>query len=202
MRNFLILCLLGLSSLPVFAQQPATKPAESQTVTEQALPADAATREQIQKLFDVLKVRQTTEIIMQAAFQQAKENGMQMLRESVPGQTPEDEKNLSDMMDRLMARVAQSINLDEMFEVMIPVYQRHLSKTDLDSILAFYASAAGQHFLQEQPQMVQESMQAMVPIQQRLMQQIMADMKDQVQKAVEEKKQKAPAQPAPAKKTT
>ncbi len=189
-------------SLPVIAQQPAGKPAEPKSTATQALPADAATPEQIQKLFELLKVRETTETIMHAALQQAKENGMEMIRESSPDQTPEEQKNVSDMMDRLMARLSHNINLDEMFEAMIPVYQKHLTKADVDSIVAFYASPTGRHFLEEQPKIVKESTEVLGPIQKRMMQQLMADMKDEVQKAVQEKKQTAPAQPAPAKKKT
>jgi hypothetical protein len=200
MRNILTILLLGLLSLPVIAQQPAGKPAKPKSTATQALPSDAATPEQIQKLFELLKVRETTETLMHVALQQAKENGMEMIRESIPDQTPEEQKNFSDMMDRLTGKLNHNINLDEMFAAMIPVYQKHLTKTDIDSIVAFYASPTGQHFLQEQPKIVQESTEALAPIQKRLMQQLMSDMKDEVQKAVEEKKQTAPAQPAPAKK--
>ncbi len=43
---------------------------------------------------------------------------------------------------------------------MIPIYQRHLTKTDLDAVISFYASPVGQKLLKEQPAMMAESMQA------------------------------------------
>ena len=73
---------------------------------------------------------------------------------------------------------------------MIPVYQRHLSKSDLDSVIAFYSSPVGQKLLREQPQMIQESMQAMAPIQQRMMRDMMDKVQARVQHAIEQEQKR------------
>jgi hypothetical protein len=38
------------------------------------------------------------------------------------------------------------------------VYQRHMSKSDVDAYIAFYSSPAGQHLLDAQPKIMQEYM--------------------------------------------
>ena len=49
--------------------------------------------------------------------------------------------------------------IGEMLDAMVPIYQKHLSKGDLESILAFYSSPVGRKLLREQPAMMQESME-------------------------------------------
>jgi hypothetical protein len=41
---------------------------------------------------------------------------------------------------------------------MVPVYQSHLSESDLDEIVAFYSSAVGQKVIREMPAMTAEAM--------------------------------------------
>ena len=50
-----------------------------------------------------------------------------------------------------------------MMNEMIPVYQRHFSKSDIDGLIAFYSSPTGQKFLREMPAVTAESMQAAYP---------------------------------------
>ena len=65
----------------------------------------------------------------------------------------------------------------EMFDAMIPVYQRHFTKGDIDAFVTFYSTAAGQKMLKELPAITAESMQASMGIAQKMM----ADMQQQIQ---------------------
>jgi hypothetical protein len=47
---------------------------------------------------------------------------------------------------------------------MVPVYQKHLTKGDIDGLVAFYSSPTGQKMLKELPEIMAESMQTMMPI--------------------------------------
>jgi hypothetical protein len=47
---------------------------------------------------------------------------------------------------------------DEMLADMTAIYQRHLSKDDVDGMIAFYSAPAGQHLLDAQPVIAQEYM--------------------------------------------
>jgi hypothetical protein len=57
--------------------------------------------------------------------------------------------------------VAKSMDLyptDEMLTDMTGIYQKHLSKDDVEGLLTFYSSPAGQHLLDAQPVIAQEYM--------------------------------------------
>jgi hypothetical protein len=51
----------------------------------------------------------------------------------------------------------------EMLDDMVPIYQRHMTKTDVAAITAFYGSPAGQHLVDESSVMMRESMSTVMP---------------------------------------
>src|ERR1041384_4908854 len=68
-----------------------------------------------------------------------------------------------------MAVMMEDLPLDEMVEAMVPIYQRHLTRSDIEEVIRFYSSPVGQKLLREQPQMIQEGMQAGAQIEQQRM---------------------------------
>lgn len=54
--------------------------------------------------------------------------------------------------------VVAEMNVEEIIDLVVPIYQRHLSQEDVDAVADFYASPAGQRFLEAQPAILQESM--------------------------------------------
>jgi hypothetical protein len=65
---------------------------------------------------------------------------------------------------------------DEIMQAMVPVYQKHLTKGDVDALVAFYSSPTGEKMLREMPAIMGEAMQSMMPI----MQKYMATVKDHI----------------------
>ena len=53
---------------------------------------------------------------------------------------------------------------DEMIKAMVPSYQKHFTKGDMDTLTAFYTSGTGEKVLREMPAIMAESMQTMMPI--------------------------------------
>lgn len=47
----------------------------------------------------------------------------------------------------------------ELLEMLVPIYQKHISLPDLKAIIAFYQSPAGKRFSEKTPIIIQESMQ-------------------------------------------
>jgi hypothetical protein len=83
--------------------------------------------------------------------------------------------------------------IDGMLDDMIPVYQKHLSRGDVDAMSTFYASPTGQKLLREMPAMTAESMQAAGPHIQGMMEKVM----DRAEKMAEEdRKKQSGSQPA------
>ena len=68
--------------------------------------------------------------------------------------------------------------LDEMMNAVISIYQRHLSKSDVDEMIRFYSSPIGQKLLRELPQILQESMQAGAEVQRKRMDELNAKIEE------------------------
>jgi uncharacterized protein len=64
------------------------------------------------------------------------------------------------MMDDMM----KNMPFDEMIQAMVPTYQKHFTKGDMDGLLAFYTSPTGQKLLREMPAITAEAMTALMPI--------------------------------------
>jgi hypothetical protein len=52
------------------------------------------------------------------------------------------------------------VSQGELLEMLVPIYQKHISLPDLKAIIAFYQSPAGKRFSEKTPFIMQESMQA------------------------------------------
>ena len=80
----------------------------------------------------------------------------------------------------------KSFPWDDILQSMIPVYQKHLTKGDVNAMVAFYSTLTGQKILKEMPQIMGEAMQTMMPMlrthmeamQERMQQEIAAMMKE------------------------
>lgn len=165
-RSILILAaatICGTGSLN--AQQSLGEIAAQARASKQALPADAPGREQILKFFDVLQVRRNMQIAIDGMKEQMKSGAEQGFRHKLPNATAEQIHQMQAMVDDAFSE----ISYDELIDAMVPVYQRHLSKSDIDGILAFYASPAGLKLLHEQPAIMRESMEAAGAVEQKKM---------------------------------
>ena len=141
----LSLVLLVCSSLS-FAQQsaPAATPA-----------TEKPSREDVVKYLEALHVRRTMDQMIEGMKKQMKVGAEAGMKHQLPDATPEQLAKITSMVDDSLSE----IKVDELIEVVIPIYQEHISKADLQQVLAFYQSPVGQRLLDEQPAMMQESMQ-------------------------------------------
>src|SRR5258708_3752472 len=70
-------------------------------------------------------------------------------------------------MNKVMDDMLQGMPWDEILQAMVPAYQKHFTKGDLDAVTAFYSSPTGQKLLREMPALMADSMEVMMPIMQR-----------------------------------
>jgi hypothetical protein len=63
-----------------------------------------------------------------------------------------------------MDRMFENMPMDEMMQAMVPAYQKHLTKGDIDNLVALYSTPTGEKLLREMPAMLAEAMQDMMPI--------------------------------------
>ena len=119
-----------------------------------------ASKEDIQRFFEAMHTRdmvhQMTNSMMQPMHQMAHEE-CQKEKDKMP---PDCEQRLSSVTDKMFSNMP----FDQMIDAMIPAYQKHFTKGDIDSFVTFYASPAGQKLLRELPAITAESMQQMMPL--------------------------------------
>jgi hypothetical protein len=156
-----IAVLIFLFSVSVLAQKPpsSTSPAKSQpspSPSSQAQPANVATREQIMKLLELLQVPDSLAMTMDAMKEQMKIGALQMFREKVNNPSPEQIKSVDAIVDDEFKK----IGLEDLIEDVVPIYQKHLTRSDVEAVIKFYSSPVGQKIRREQPAMARESLQA------------------------------------------
>lgn len=151
--------------------------------------SSAPSREEVLKFMAVLNIKSQLTQYMAGVAKQAKLGAEDGFKEKVPNATP---AQLAEV-DKFAEGLFQNMPVDEMVDAMIPIYQKHLTKEDLDGILAFYASPIGQKLQREQPAMTQESMQVGGAIGRRRIGAMMQQMDDFISKLAQE--QQAPAKP-------
>ena len=171
------LVVLLLAASTTFAQQPA--------------PGDApATKEDIQHLFDVMQIHQQMHQVMDAMMKQQST----MIHETLKKRYPQSSADRIARADQLIAETMKDMPMDAMLDDMIPIYQRHFSKTDIDAMSTFYASPTGQKMMREMPALTSESMRASYA---RMQKQVDAIQRraEQMVKEDQEQPKSAPATP-------
>jgi uncharacterized protein len=152
-----------------------------------------ATREDVLKLFDVMKIHEQMTSVMTTIVTQQRA----MMHEGMRKHFPQISDAELTRLDKFTTDTMKDMPIDGMLDDMIPVYQKHLTKGDVDAMSAFYASPTGKKLLHEMPAMTAESMQAAGPRIQAMMEKVM----DRVEKMAEEdRKKQSGSQPATDKK--
>jgi hypothetical protein len=146
-----------------------------------------ATHEDIQRLFSVMHVREQMRSNMQLIMAQQQK----MMRETIKQRAPTLSDEQLNKMEAISKEAVKDMPLDGMLDDTIPIYQQHLTKSDVSAMTRFYSSPIGQKLLREQPAIARESMQAVSP----RMQKAMSDIMDRLARMADEEAGKA--RPAP-----
>jgi uncharacterized protein len=132
-------------------------------VAQQA-PSDVpATKEDIQRLFEVMHSREMTTKMLDAMLKPMHEMIHEQFLKSKDQLPPDFEARMNKMIDDMM----RSFPLDQMLDAMVPVYQKHLTRADVNAMIVFYGSPTGQKLLTDMPAIMAEAMQSMMPILQK-----------------------------------
>ena len=128
--------------------------------TTTSAPADPpATREDILKLFDVMQVRNQMNTVMSQVLAQMRTMTRAQMKTQNPAMTEADLAKIDAKSEELI----KSMPIEGMLDDMVPVYQKHLAKSDVDAMIAFYSTPTGQKLLREMPAIAAEGMQAVQP---------------------------------------
>src|SRR5271155_4788186 len=139
------LAIVLFAAMAAFAQQPAPSPGDP-----------PASKQDIQHLFDVMQIHQQMRQVMDALMKQQ----TSMIHETLKKRYPQSSADRIARADQLIAETMKDMPMDAMLDDMIPIYQRHFSKTDIDAMSTFYGSPTGQIMMREMPVLTSEAMQA------------------------------------------
>jgi hypothetical protein len=154
------------------------------TLGQQAAVDTSASREDIRKLFDVMHIRDQMKQVMDQVMKQMKSMNHEQITKHDPQIGDEEIAKLDAMSDQYL----KDLPIDGMLDDMAPVYQKHLTKADVDAMVGFYSSPTGQKILTEMPAMTAEGMRAIQP----RMRKMMEEASEKMEKTAQEdaKKQK------------
>jgi hypothetical protein len=173
-RNIHMAVILGAAvvATSAFSIAQSATPAGQTGAAAQAGQAPAAsvpagqqpTKEQLAKLFDVMRIRdqmQSMRQIVPGMVAQQIQSAMKQTEANLPAGTkltPEQREAMQKVMSKYVGKAMDLYPTDEMLADMTTIYQQHLSKDDVDGLITFYSSPAGQHLLDAQPVIAKEYM--------------------------------------------
>jgi uncharacterized protein len=151
-----LVCLLFASTS--FAQQSA---------------ADApASKEDIERYLDAMHSRDMMKSMMEVMTKQ-----MHRIVHEEAQKQPNLPADFEARADKTMDDMLKDLPINELIEAMIPAYQKHMTKGEVDALVAFYSTPDGQKFLKDLPAMTADAMQAATGV----MQSMMAKMQERLQ---------------------
>jgi uncharacterized protein len=89
-------------------------------------------------------------------------------------------------MNKRLDEYFKDLPWDDILNSMVPVYQKHLTKGDVDALTAFYATSTGQKLLKEMPQILAESMQNVMPLMRKHIDTLNQRMQEDIQAMLKE----------------
>jgi hypothetical protein len=163
MKRFALLTivLLGSSSIGFAQQDPLDGP---------------ATKADIQRYLEVTQSREMMSKMIDAMMKPMH----QMVHEQYEKDKDKLPADFEARSSKVMDEYLKKFPWEEIIQAMIPVYQKHLTKGDVDHLVAFYSSATGQKFLHEMPAITSEAMQAMMPLIRQTMDRMTRDVQQQI----------------------
>jgi hypothetical protein len=145
-------------------------------------PASAA---EIEQLYQVMHVREQ----MKTTIGLVAKSVRQMMHEQIQ-RTPNLPPDAEQRMDKTFDATLEKMPIEELLQAMVPVYQRHLSESDVKAMIAFYSTPTGKKVLAEMPAISAEAMQASSGI----IRKYMTDTREQIQSQIDHMAQGTPTQ--------
>jgi hypothetical protein len=151
-----------------------------------------ATRQDVLRLFKVMHINDQMRSVMDSMTKQQSA----LVHETMKKRYPQMSEERLEQFDAMMGEGIKDFPVDAVIDDLIPVYQKHLTRTDVRAMNVFYSSPTGQKLLREMPEMTSESMQ----LSYGRMQKQMDAMMERMQKMVKEEELNRKASPkSPAK---
>jgi hypothetical protein len=176
MKRFLVTSLLLFAfSVNVLARQTAAD--------------DPATKEDVERYLQAIHSHDMMKQMMEAMIKPMH----QMVHDQFVKDKDKLPADFEERMTKVIDDMMKDMPFDDMMQAMVPVYQKHFTKGDINAVIAFYSSPTGQKMLREMPAIMGESMQTIMP----LMRKYTETMTARIQQEVAESLKKAGPNPSP-----
>lgn len=158
---------LTVATLPAIGQAYAVGPSGTiaQEKPDSVLrfpPKDQATTAQFATLFEKMRIRdqvqQIRNLIPTMVEGQIREQARALNSQAGSSLTADQRARLEELSHKYVEKAMNMYPVDEMIADMTPIYQKYLTREDVDGMIAFYSSLAGQHLLDAQPKIAKEYM--------------------------------------------
>lgn len=134
-----------------------------------------ASKEDVQRYLDVMHSREMMSKILDAMAKPMH----QMMHEQYQRDKDKLPSDFEARTNKMIDDYLRQFPWDEILQSMVPVYQKHFTKGDIDQLVAFYSSPTGQKLLKELPAITGESMQVMMPLMQRQIEKMTQELQQQ-----------------------
>ncbi len=160
-----------------------------QSSPKSAVSNDAASREQVLEFLRVMDMRGQFDALVPVMQQQLKKS-FENMQDQFPGMDDEDVAFMTSEEQTMLSGLFKRIDIPKIEEAVVPIYQRHFTRPEMDAILVFYESPAGRKMRSELPAMMGEMMQVMNEQMQPIMSDLLAEMRQRMEQHIKMKKAK------------
>jgi uncharacterized protein len=157
------------------------------SVMAQDAPSAPATKEDVERYLTTINSRDMLNQMMAAMAKPMH----QMVHEQYLKDKDKLPADFEERTNKSMDEMFKNFPWDEMMQAMVPVYQKHLTKGDVDALVAFYSSPTGAKMLREMPAIMGEAMQSMMPIMKKYMATVKERVDQETAEALKESEKKA-----------
>jgi uncharacterized protein len=174
MRISAILFFAALLLTPVLAQQPPAHPSAAPSHSTAASPqaADVPSKEQLMRLFELMEIQK-----QMGAMASAVGDNLEKLLPSSMGDITENQRTaLTNLNTELYTKMMSPAFIESYLAELIPVYQHHFTRSEVNDLIAFYSTPVGKKFLREQPLLTRESLEKILPLMQKRVQETMVEL--------------------------
>lgn len=170
MKRLLITIILPITMcLTAFSQQSADEP---------------ATREDVQRYLEAVHSHE----MMQQMLDAMSKPMHQFVHEQFLKDKDRLPPDFEDRMNRMMDEMFRDMPFDEMMQAMVPSYQKHFTKGNINDLVTFYSTPTGQKLLREMPAIMADAMQAMMPIMRNYLERVQNRLREETAQMLKESK--------------
>ncbi|SRR5258708_1782533 len=158
---------------------------------QQAFSGDVpASKQEVVSLLAAMHMQERTEIVIETSRKQTKTMLDEILHKELPGLNNDERSQMQAMIEEMVDGVEKDYPVEAVIQDMVPVYQRHLSKSDCEGLTAFYSSPLGQKVLHELPAITSEAMQVWTSHLQPRVEAAISKLKERAERMAEEEQKK------------